>query len=169
MKKLIMAAIGLMMAVSVNAQYLNDPETPFYQGKFYVGASASNLGLKYNKAEEFSFGLAAKAGYLFLDNWMVLGIFDYQNIASGTATSTNIGAGARYYFEQNGIYLGAIAKYAHSKAGESFSDFRPEVHAGYCFFLGRHVTIEPEVYYEHSFKNSDYSGFGLRLGFGLYY
>ena len=45
MKKLIMAAIGLMMAVSVNAQYLNDPETPFYQGKFYVGASASSASL----------------------------------------------------------------------------------------------------------------------------
>ena len=36
MKKLMMAAIGLMMAVSANAQYLNDPETPFYQGKFYL-------------------------------------------------------------------------------------------------------------------------------------
>jgi len=166
MKKLIMAAIGLMMAVSVNAQYQNDPETPFYQGKFYVGASASNLGLKYNKAEEFSFGLAAKAGYLFLDNWMVLGIFDYQNIASGTATSTNIGAGARYYFDQCGVYAGLLAKYAHTTGND---DFVPEVHVGYAFFLGRHVTLEPEVYFEHSFNDSDYSTFGLRLGFGYYF
>ena len=29
MKKLMMAAIGLMMAVSTNAQYLNDSDTPF--------------------------------------------------------------------------------------------------------------------------------------------
>lgn len=169
MKKLIMAAIGLMMAVSVNAQYLNDPETPFYQGKFYVGASASSASLAYSKNTDFALGLNAKAGYLFMDNVMALGVVGFDSQKNFDNITMQIGAGARYYFEQNGIYLGAIAKYAHSKAGESFSDFRPEVHAGYCFFLGRHVTIEPEVYYEHSFKNSDYSGFGLRLGFGLYY
>lgn len=161
-----MAAIGLMMAVGASAQYLNDPTTPFYQGKFYVGASASNFGLKYNKAQDFSLGIAAKAGYLFLDNWMVLGMLDYQNIANGSTTSTNIGAGARYYFEQNGIYAGIVAKYAHSTGND---DFVPEVHVGYCYFLGRHVTLEPEVYFEYSFNDSDYSTFGLRLGFGYYF
>ena len=88
--------------------------------------------------------------------------------------TTQIGAGARYYFESCGIYLGALAKYAHVKdktsdLGISFRDFRPEAHVGYCFFLGRHVTLDPEVYYEHSFKNSDYSGFGLRIGIGIYF
>ena len=166
MKKLMMAAIGLMMATSMSAQYLNTSRTPFYEGKFYVGASASNLSLKYNKAEDFSLGIAAKAGYLFLDNWMVLGMFDYSNIANGSVTYTNIGAGARYYFEQNGIYAGLVAKYAHSTGND---DFVPEVHVGYAFFLGRHVTLEPEAYFEHSFNNSDYSTFGLRLGFGYYF
>ena len=42
MKKLLMAAIGLMMAVSVNAQYLNTSEPVFYQGKWMIGASASS-------------------------------------------------------------------------------------------------------------------------------
>ena len=45
----------------------------------------------------------------------------------------------------------------------------PEVHVGYCLFLSRHVTLEPEAYFEHSFNNSDYSTFGLRLGFGYYF
>ena len=166
MKKLMMAAICLMMATSMSAQYLNTSRTPFYEGKFYVGASASNLSLKYNKAEDFSLGIAAKAGYLFLDNWMVLGMFDYSNIANGSVTYTNIVAGARYYFEQNGIYAGLVAKYAHSTGND---DFVPEVHVGYAFFLGRHVTLEPEAYFEHSFNNSDYSTFGLRLGFGYYF
>ena len=49
MKKVLMAAIGLMMAVSVNAQYLNDSKTPFSQGKFYVAASTSSFGLNYSK------------------------------------------------------------------------------------------------------------------------
>jgi hypothetical protein len=167
MKKLMMAAISLMMATSVNAQkVLNESTTPFEESKFYVGASLSGLTLNYSKASEWSFGLSAKAGYLFLDNWMVLGMFDYSNIANGSVTYTNIGAGARYYFEQNGIYAGLVAKYAHSTGND---DFVPEVHVGYAFFLGRHVTLEPEAYFEHSFNNSDYSTFGLRLGFGYYF
>ena len=74
MKKLMMAAIGLMMATSVNAQkVLNESTTPFEESKFYVGASLSGLTLNYSKASDWSFGLSAKAGYLFLDNWMVDG------------------------------------------------------------------------------------------------
>ena len=171
MKKLMMAAIGLMMATSVNAQkVLNESTTPFEESKFYVGASLSGLTLNYSKASDWSFGLSAKAGYLFLDNWMALGVVDYQNYSSGTVTSTNIGAGARYYFDQVGIFVGALAKYAHMKAYDTtVNDFQPEIHAGYAFFRGRHVTIEPEAYYKHSFKDSDYSGFGLRVGVGIYF
>ena len=66
-----------------------------------------------------------------------------------------IGAGARYYFDQCGVYAGLLAKYAHTTGND---DFVPEVHVGYAFFLGRHVTLEPEVYFEHSFNDSDYSG-----------
>ncbi len=166
MKKLMMAAIGLMMAVSANAQYLNDSGTPFEQGKFYVGASASSASLSYSKASEWSFGIAGQAGYFFLDNWMALGKLEYANISNGSITSTQLGAGVRYYFDQIGVYGGVIAKYAHSTG---FDDFVPEVHAGYAFFLSGRVTVEPEIYYEHSFKDSDYSGFGLRIGFGLYF
>lgn len=166
MKKIMFSIVALLMAASVNAQYLNDSKTPFAQGKFYVAASASNLTLNYSKSSDWSLGLAAKAGYMFLDNWMVLGVLDYQNISNGSMTTTDLGAGARYYFEKYGIYLSAIAKYAHSTG---FNDFQPEVNVGYAYFLGRHITIEPEFYYEHSFKDNDYSGFGLRLGFGIYF
>lgn len=170
MKKLMMAAIGLMMAVGANAQYLNDPTTPFYQGKYYVGASASSASFTYSKSTDFKLSLNAKAGYLFMDNLMFLGVVEFSGQNNFDILTTQIGAGARYYFEQNGIYLGAIAKYAHVKEYESnFSDFRPEVHAGYCFFLNRNITLEPEAYYEHSFKDSDYSGLGVRIGLGIYF
>ena len=165
-----MAAIGLMMAMSVNAQYMNDSETPFSEGKFYVSASASSASFAYSKSTDFKLGLNAKAGYLFMDNLMALGVVEFSGQNNFDILTTQIGAGARYYFENCGIYLGAIAKYAHVKSsGTSFSDFRPEIHAGYCFFLGEHITLDPEVYYEHSFKDSDYSGFGLRIGIGVYF
>ena len=167
MKKFLMSAFALMMAMNVNAQkLLNESTTPFEESKFYVGASLSGLTLNYSKASDWSLGLSAKAGYLFLDNWMVLGVFDYQNYSSGTVTTTNIGAGGRYYFERNGVYVGLTAKYAHATG---IDEFKPEVNVGYAFFLGHYVTLEPELYYEQSFRNSKYSQFGLRLGFGVYF
>ena len=167
MKKLMMAAISLMMATSVNAQkILNESTTPFEESKFYINASLSGLSLNYSKASDWSFGLSAKAGYLFLDNWMALGVFDYQNYSSGTVTSTNIGAGARYYFERNGVFVGLTAKYAHSTGVD---EFKPEINVGYAFFLGHYVTLEPELLYEQSFKKADYTRFGLRLGLGVYF
>ena len=159
MKKLMMAAISLMMATSVNAQkVLNESTTPFEESKFYVGASLSGLTLNYSKASEWSFGLSAKAGYLF--------VFDYQNYSNGYAVTTNIGAGVRYFFERNGIFVGLTPKYSHQPG---IDEFKPEVNVGYAFFLGHYVTLEPELYYEQSFRNSKYSQFGLRLGFGVYF
>jgi hypothetical protein len=172
MKKVFMSMIALMMAMSVNAQkYLNDSGTPFGEGKFYVGASFSGLGVNYSKATDWTLGLQAKGGYLFLDNWMLVGVFDYVNRSNGSSIAVNIGAGARYYFDQVGIYTGITAKYSHDKVSgvKGYDDFKPEIYAGYAFFLSHHVTIEPEIYYEHSFHDTDYSGFGLRLGFGYFF
>ena len=146
MKKLMMAAIGLMMAMSANAQYLNDPTTPFYEGKLYVSASASSASLAYSKSTDFALGLNTKAGYLFMDNVMALGVVELNSQNNFDTLTMELGGGVRYYFEQNGIYLSAIAKYAHVKDGDySFSDFRPEANVGYCFFLGRHVITRDLV------------------------
>ncbi|MBQ8988339.1 MAG: hypothetical protein IJ067_01435, partial [Prevotella sp.] len=114
--------------------------------------------------------LQAKAGYLFLDNWMVLGVLGYENMSNGSVINTNIGAGVRYYIEQIGIYAGTTAKYSHvTRWDTGYDDFVPEFYAGYAFFLSKHATIEPELYYEHSFHDSDRSGFGLRVGLGIYF
>ena len=170
MRKILISLVALMTAMSVNAQSLNEIDTPFGEGKFYVNASASSASLSYSKSSDFKLGLNAKAGYLFMDNLMALGVVEFNGQNNFDVLTTQIGAGVRYYFANNGIFLGLIAKYAHVKAnGSSFSDFRPEIHGGYCFFLGRHITLEPEAYYEHSFKDSDYSGFGLRVGIGVYF
>jgi hypothetical protein len=48
-------------------------------------------------------------------------------------------------------------------------DYGLAVDCGYAFFLSRTVTIEPAVYYDLGFKDSDLSKFGLKLGFGFYF
>ena len=174
MRKLMMAAIGLMMAVSANAQYLNDSGTPFEQGKFYVNAAASSTTIAYSKSTDFKLGINAKAGYFIIDNLMGVGVVGLNTENNFDNVTFSLGAGARWYFDTVGIYVGAIAKYVNQKVtvgddSHSISDFRPEINAGYAFFVSRHITLEPELYYEHSFKDSDLSGFGLRIGIGIYF
>lgn len=165
MKKFLMAAIGLMMAVSVNAQYLNESDKVFSQDKWYVGASASGFDLSWHKATDFVLNLQAKAGYLFIDDWMVTGRLGWQT-QTDMPSAFVLGAGIRYYFESCGIYAGINGSYIH---WDKWDEFRPELNVGYAFFLTGKLTIEPEIFYEHSFKDSNYSGFGLRLGFGVYF
>ena len=113
-----------------------------------------------------SFGVEAKGGYMFEDNWMATAQIGYSKKHEIPSTFT-AAVGARYYIVQNGLYLGASMSYMH--AGDSYDDFLPGVQLGYAFFLSRTVTIEPEIYYNQSFKNhSDYSTIGLRVGFGIY-
>ena len=165
MKKVLMAVIGLMMTMGVNAQNMSSAEKVFYQGKYMIGASASGLNLSYHKGEEWNLSLDVDGGYLIVDDWMITGKLGYNNTTYGHS-SFNLGAGLRYYIEQNGIYVGVGGKYAHTSG---FDDFLPEANVGYAFFLSRHITVEPQVYYELSTKDSDYSGLGLKVGFALYF
>lgn len=165
MRKLMMAAVGLMMAISANAQYLNDNKNVFSQDKWYVGASVSGFDLSWHKYADWTFDLQAKAGYLFIDDWMVTGQLGWQ-AQTDVPSFFKIGAGLRYYFESCGIYAGVSGNYLH---WDDWNDFRPELNVGYAYFLTGKLTLEPEVYYEYSTDNSDNSGFGIRLGFGLYF
>lgn len=150
--------VALVVSVAARAQ--------FEQGKVYVGASLSGLDLSYNGADKGKFGVQAKGGYLFADDWLVLGQVAY-NKQHEVPVDLSAGIGARYYIIQNGLYLGIGADYHHF--GGNHDDFMPSVHVGYAFFLSRTVTVEPEVYYNQSFKNhSDYSTIGLSIGVGVY-
>lgn len=157
--------VALVMAIGASAQYLNDPKNVFYEGKWYIGASASGLDLSWHKTTDWKLDVEAKAGYLFTDDWMITAKLGY-NAQTDLPSTVKLGAGIRYYFESCGIYVGASANYLHC---DEWNDFRPELNVGYAYFLSRHITVEPEVYYEYSTDNHDASGFGVRVGFGLYF
>ena len=169
MKKLMMSMVALMMAMSMNAQkYLNESTTPFTQGKTYVGASLSGADLSYSGITKGHIGLQAKAGYFFADNLMGLAQLGYENNVNKDHSHATVllSAGGRYYIQQNGLYMGASALFKHA---DDYNDFMPSIQIGYAFFISRTVTFEPEIYYEHSFKDhSNYSTAGIRLGVGIY-
>lgn len=159
MKKISIVLVLLFTVLAVRAQ--------FQAGKAYLGASLTGLNMSYNGQDGFNFGVEAKAGYLFEDNWMVLGQAGLNHYGSdAVADNFTAGVGLRYYIIQNGLYLGLNGKFVHDY--HSYNDVMPGAEVGYAFFINRSVTIEPAVYYNHSFKNSDYSTVGLKIGLGIY-
>jgi len=164
-KKIMMLFVALMTMTSANAQYLNDSEKVFYEGKWFAGVSASNLSLSYYEFEKWRLSLHAKGGYFFADDWMVTANLGYDNSTYGSSTFV-LGAGVRYSFESNGINIGAGANFVHNVGVD---DFKPRVSIGYTYFLSRHLSIEPEVFFDISTKSSDYTGFGLAIGAGYYF
>lgn len=139
----------------------------FQEGKGYLGASLTGLDLHYNGQDGFNVGIEGKAGYFPWDNIMVLASFDAVHDGSKTvADHITMGVGGRYYITQNGLYLGAGVKLLH--ANHSYNDLMPGAEVGYAFFINRSVTIEPALYYDQSFKKSDYSTVGLKVGLGIY-
>lgn len=159
MKKLFAILAVMLVAKSASAQ--------FREGKGYLGASLTGLNLNYNSKNGFNIGAEAKAGVFFADDWMLLGQAALKhNGSNDVSDEISAGAGVRYYIEQNGLYLGLNAKFIH--ADRNYNDVMPGLEVGYAFFINRSVTIEPAVYYDHSFKNSDYSTVGFKIGLGVY-
>lgn len=161
-KKIAMLFFGLMTVVAANAQ--------FEQGKMYANAGLSGLDLNYTS--KWDADLSAKVGYMFMQDWMLVGEGQW-NIREDAPNSFQVGAGLRYYIEQNGLFLSAGARYKHDAslyAGHSkHDDLIPNISLGYAFFLSRTVTIEPELYYDISLKDfKDYSKLGFRVSFGIY-
>ena len=157
MKKIVLVFAALLVTVASHAQFEAD--------KFYIGASLSSLDLSYNGMQKGRLGLQGKVGYLFADNMMLTAQLGYEKV-NEIPFVLSAGLGGRYYMEQNGLFLGVSATYKHT---EGYNDLMPGIQVGYSFFISRTVTIEPEIYYEQSFKShSDYSTIGLRVGFGIY-
>ncbi len=157
LKKMALLAVSVLMTVAAHAQ--------FEQGKGYLGASLSGFDLSYNGSQKGKISLDGKLGYLIADNWMLTGQLSYQK-QNDVPYTIALGPGVRYYIQQNGLYMGLSGLFKHTKG---YTDIMPSIQIGYAFFLSRTVTVEPELYYEQSFKDhSNYSTAGIRVGVGVY-
>lgn len=139
----------------------------FEKGKMYLATTTNSLGLSYSKTQNLQLNLGLNAGYLFEDDWMLIGEagVDYS---SKDLQSFNVGAKCRYLIEQNGLFLQAGLKYMH--AAPSFNDLQVTPELGYCFFLNHYLTIEPSIYYDISTQDFDHrSNAGIKIGLAWYF
>ena len=158
MRKLMLSLLLMMAAMGAKAQ--------FEKGTTYVSASTTSLGLSYSSNEKLKFGLELNGGYFIQKAWMLYGKLGYDH--TRWTDHFQMGVGGRYYFTQNGIYMGLGLQYEHATKSVNNVQLCPEV--GYAFFVNRFITIEPAVYYHMSLNDfSDGSKVGLKLGLGFYF
>lgn len=158
MRKVMLSLLLLVMAVNAHAQ--------FEKKTSYVSASATGLGLSYSSNEKFTLGLDLNGGYFIEKAWMLYGKVGYNH--TRFTDNFSMGIGGRYYFLQNGIYMGLGLQYEHATKSINNLQLCPEV--GYAFFINRFITIEPAVYYHMSLNDfSDGSKVGLKVGLGFYF
>lgn len=164
MKKSFLLLLFAVVSMSSFAQ--------FEKGTKYVGASLTGLNISYSSGEKFGLGLQGVGGYFFADSWMATAKLEYNHqwmpAPSNDINAVTIGAGARYYFQSNGIFLGAGLQYKHAAANLDYLQVPLEV--GYCYYLNQYVSIEPAIYFEPCLnKFSDGTKVGLRIGLGFYF
>ena len=114
-------AAGLMAAAGANAQ--------FEKKTTYISASATNLGLSYSSSEKVNFGFEFTGGYFVEKAWMIYGRMGYDH--TRYTDHFQLGAGGRYYFTQNGVYMGLGLQYEHATKSINNVQLCPEV--GYAF------------------------------------
>ncbi len=176
MKKFFMGLLLALTTLTANAQ--------FEAGKTYINASFSGLGVSYSKLEKLRFDVDANAGAFVARDLLLYGRFgiDQKQVTlTKHVGNTNkeydvflneivVGAGLRYYIEQNGIYLGLGAEYGHTERTKKYDNFYITPEVGYAFFVNQYLTIEPALYYHMSLNDfSDASKVGLKLGLGFYF
>ena len=157
----------LLFVVALMAMFAAKASAQFEAGKWYGNASLAGVGLSYSEKTDFAFGFNLNVGHTIRDNWMMLaeaGI-DYSH---SQWNSLHLGAKIRHYFVENGLFVSAGVRWLHEFKNINDVQITPEV--GYCYFLGKNVTVEPCVYYDMSLSDfSDYSKVGVKVGIGLFF
>ena len=161
-KTLLLLAFVLSNFVCASAQ--------FEQDKKYIGASLSNIDMSYNKARDFNCGINLNGGYFIEDEVLLRATLGFAR--ENKSNSCNVTAGARYYFVNNGIFVGASGEIQwrqHTDFHDRFLLYTP-IEAGYAFFINRHVTVEPSIYYKICYNEiKDHCELGFKIGFGVYF
>ncbi|MBQ2122484.1 MAG: outer membrane beta-barrel protein [Bacteroidaceae bacterium] len=164
MKRILLTLIASVALISAHAQ--------FEQKKKYINASVSELNMSFNDKTDLSGNFNLAVGYFVDNNFLVKGDVGYGY--ADESNRFNAGLGTRYYFQRNGVFVGVGGNLSwrehggYRGHGKWLVDVPAEV--GYAFFINRHVTIEPALYYKvclNEFK--DYSEAGFKIGFGVYF
>lgn len=139
----------------------------FESGKVYFGANLTGAGISYSDRKDLALGVGLEAGRFVARDWLLIGEcnLDYRN---SDWQSIGFGVKGRYYIEQNGLWVGAGARFQHEF--KNYNDFVLTPEVGYCFFVSRTVAIQPSVYFDLSCSDfSHNTEVGAKVGIALFF
>jgi len=179
MKKLFIAAFAVLSFGAVSAQ---DGGNQTSKGKFLIEANTGNAmlgttGIYFSSQDGASnFNIGLDGGYFVMDKLAVkagLGYGGSEPKEGDGVSSFSYRLGAKYY-AMSKIPFTLDLTGASGDAVENFNGDTPlwlGVGAGYAFFLGENVSIEPGLRYNHSL-NEDYTDKGIfqvNVGFAIHF
>lgn len=176
MKKLLMvAAIVAFGFTSVNAQ---DEGGQTDQGSWLVQANTGfgeaaggSTGIYFRSVDgTTSYSIGFDAGYFVMDNLAVLAGLGYADSGiDGTDGAFGWKVGGKYYINGK-IPVGLDINGAST---DGFSPMFLGVQAGYAWFLGDMVSIEPGIRYGYGMNeeagDGDFNPLSINIGFALHF
>ena len=182
MKKLLLsAAIAVLGLTSVNAQTEKGKiliEANTGNAVSFLGQGAGGIastGLYFTSTEDFSsFNLGLDGGYFIMDDLAIKAGLGFGSIKVGDAdgiSTFSYRLGAKYYVNS---MIPVTLDLTGASGEDAFGDETPlwlGLGAGYAWFIGEKVSIEPGLRYNLSL-NEDFTDQGIlqfNVGFALYF
>ncbi|EDP96334.1 hypothetical protein U8527_09485 [Kordia algicida OT-1] len=176
MKKIILAAVAVFgFAFAANAQDGDKATGQTAKGKWLIEANTGNAvlgttGIYFTSVDgESTFNIGLDGGYFVMDDLAIKAGLGY---GSNSAADTNIFSyrlGAKYYVK-------SMIPVTLDLTGSSIKDAQENpmwlgIGAGYAWFIGNNVSIEPGLRYNVSL-NEDFTDEGVlqfNVGFALHF
>jgi outer membrane protein W len=179
MKKLFLAAFAVFAFASVNAQDSEGGQTS--EGKWLIEANTGNAmlgttGIYFTSSDGNSqFNLGLDGGYFIMDDLAIkagLGYNSFSPDEGDGVSSFSYRLGAKYYVNSM-IPVTLDLTGASGDGAENFLGETPlwlGIGAGYAWFIGDMVAIEPGLRYNHSLNEdfTDKGVFQVNIGFTLF-
>ncbi|MBJ2173697.1 hypothetical protein JBL43_05575 [Aureibaculum sp. A20] len=185
MKKLVVIAAVALFSFNVNAQDkdLSNSLSQTSQGKWLVQVGTSTSGVSAN-----SLIRASNTGFSFIsidgDNFWNVGLEGGYFVVDNLAVKAGVGYGDASYYDK-GIFSYKVGPkyYIIGKIpvgidlnGASTEDFSPMyvgAQAGYAWFLGERLSVEPSLRYDYGMNedagDGDYNPLSLNIGFAFHF
>ncbi|WP_111659511.1 hypothetical protein [Olleya aquimaris] len=176
MKNLLMiAAVAVFGLTSVNAQDTDSSQTA--EGKWLIeantgNATLGNTGFYLSTSDGVtSYNIGFDGGYFVIDDLALKAGLGYGGVSAdlGDTSVFSYRIGGKYY-------VNSMIPITLDLTGASIKDATENpmwlgIGAGYAWFLGNNVSIEPGLRYNHSLNEdfTDEGVFQVNVGFALYF
>ena len=180
MKKIILTVAAVFAFGVANAQDKKESAGgQTSKGKWLIEANTGNAmlgttGFYYASQDgESTMNLGLDGGYFIMDDLAIKAGLGYGSESAGSTSSFSYRLGAKYYVESM-IPVTLDLTGASGDAVENVLGETPMwlgIGAGYAWFLGENVSIEPGLRYNHSL-NEDYTDKAVlqfNIGFALHF